>query len=450
MISSPVVQKETSLFANRNYRLLWTGQALSLTGDYFLMATIAIWVIDKLARGESWLPLISGAIAFSAAMPSLLLSPFAGVWVDRWEKRTTMLWTDGVRTALVALFLSLTLVASQSTMLLISCLTILALVACGQQFFLPARIALVADLVPENQHIQAYGSIQQANYLAQIVGPSLAAPLYIALGPMWAILLDVLSFLVSLILLFLLHVPVQGQPKSQPLGFWHEWLHGLRFFVQNRVLVTLLISGMLFSVGGMAYNSFEYLYGTENLHITATLLGLYVGCFGMGVVLGLPLMAALAKRMGEVEILWIGLIGYGLTTLALSRMTTMVPGMMCGLLLGFFNTSVFVAVRPLTMLATPRQFIGRVLAFEKPLITVASLLGGALASTLASTLLSHFHTTVAGMTFGPLDTIFVGAGIVIVGAGVFTRLTLYRAVKQLRATSILKKQQILQENALSS
>jgi hypothetical protein len=112
----------------------------------------------------------------------------------------------------------------------------------------------------------------------------------------------------------------------------------------------------------MVYNSFEYLYGVENLHVPDVLLGLYVACFGIGVVGGLPLIVALAKRTSEVEILWICLIVHGLALLILSRMTSMLPGMFCILVMGVTQASVFVAVRPLTVLVTPRTLIGRVMS----------------------------------------------------------------------------------------
>jgi Na+/melibiose symporter-like transporter len=118
------------------------------------------------------------------------------------------------------------------------------------------------------------------------------------------------------------------------VGFWHEFREGLHFFVRNRVLMTLLLSGMLFMFGGMAYNTLEYLYGSQNLHVANALLGLYVACFGIGAVTGMPLLTPLIRRFSEVEVLWICLVGNGLGMLILSRVTTMIPGMVCGLLLG--------------------------------------------------------------------------------------------------------------------
>src|SRR5262245_52917236 len=102
-----VFQKQTSLFTNRNYLLLWSGQSLSLIGDYFFLATLTIWMIEQLASGESWLPLATGGLVIAAALPALLVSPFAGVFVDRWDRRRTMLVTDLIRFGLVLLFLLL-------------------------------------------------------------------------------------------------------------------------------------------------------------------------------------------------------------------------------------------------------------------------------------------------------------------------------------------------------
>jgi MFS family permease len=442
VLSASEQRKKTSLPRNRDYRFLWIGQTFSLIGDYFFWATTAIWIIDKLARGVSWLPLAAGSVSLAFVMPSLLVSPFVGVWVDRWNKQKIMIWTDGMRAILVALFLLMTLVISDRSLLLIGCFVVILLVASGQQFFLPARVAITHDLVSEEQHMQAYGLLQHSEFLAQIIGPTLAALVYFALGPTLAILLDVLSFLFSLLTLLSLHISVQEKDQSQQMGFWRELREGVQFFVTNKILVSLLTCGMIFMFGGMVYNSFEYLYGVENLHITGAWLGLYVACYGVGVVIGLPVIMALAKRLKEVEVLWICLLMHGLELLVLSRMTSMVPGMICGFLMGITQSSVFVAVRPLTMLVTPRSLIGRVMSFEMPMITLASLLGGALASILASTLLANYHVTLASMTFGPLDTLLAAAGLLVGAGGVYARLTLYPAVREFRAEKAAQKQDI--------
>lgn len=430
VLSSP---KKASLLANRNFVLLLIGQSFSLIGDWFFSATLTIWIIATLAHGQTWLPMAVGSVPLIVALPTLLLGPFAGVFVDRWNRRTTMLKTDALRMGFVTLFLLLTLLISNTTWLLVSCYGILLACACGSQFFDPARIAVVADIATPEQRPQAFGMLQQANNLAQIVGPSLAVPLYLALGPFWAIAFNAFSFLLSFLVLLALRVPAythkgRGQ-NTQP--YWHDFKEGLRFFVGSRVLIVLLVTGMIFMFAGMTYNSFAYLFGVENLHVPESLLGVYVACLGLGVVAGMPLTAFLAKRFGEARILWVFLICHGITSVILSRMTSMAPGMICVLLRGFFSTSIFVTVRPLTLRVTPRDLIGRVMAFEQPLITTASLLGGTLAGILTSTTLAHLHVTLAGIAFGPLDTVFFAIGVLVIGAGLYAMFFLQKALDRL-------------------
>lgn len=425
-------QKHSSLWTNRNFLFLWTGQTFSLLGDFFFAATITIWMIDQLARGASWLPLATAGVGIALALPSLLLAPIAGVFVDRWDRRRVMLWTDLVRMLLVLGYLGMVLLVHASSWLLASSFGILFLCNCGAQFFDPARTAVVTDIVPEEQRPQAFGSSMQLRYLAQIVGPSLAAPLYIALGPIWAFALNAVSYLISFLLVLSMRVPFYApNAEQETLGFWRELREGMRFFVTNRVLVTLLITGMIFMFAGMAYNGFEYLYGVQNLHVPTNWLGLYVGCYGIGVVAGMPFTTTIVKRVAQVELLWIFLVGQGIAMIILSRMTTVIPGMICGLFLGLFSTAIFVTVRPLTARVTPRHLIGRVMAFEGTMIMIASLVGTLIASTLASSALKQFHATVAGISFGQLDTIFLVIGLLTICAGIFARLTLYREVKKL-------------------
>lgn len=108
--SPPAASKRSSLLINRDFALLWFGQSSSIIGDFFFVTTLILWVTGQLARGQSWLTLAVIAVAISSAIPTLLFGPFAGVFVDRWDKRRTMLCMDALRALLVACFLLLVIV----------------------------------------------------------------------------------------------------------------------------------------------------------------------------------------------------------------------------------------------------------------------------------------------------------------------------------------------------
>jgi MFS family permease len=91
-----------ALAGNRNWRLLWIGQAVSLTGDSFFDITVLLWVATVLARGQPWAPAAASGVLIAEAVPVLAVGPVAGVWVDRWNRRRTMLASDACRAAVIA------------------------------------------------------------------------------------------------------------------------------------------------------------------------------------------------------------------------------------------------------------------------------------------------------------------------------------------------------------
>src|SRR5205814_1292198 len=93
----------TVLLINRNYARLWYGQAVSLIGDYVFDTTLVLWVGTVLLRGNRYAPAAVAGVLLAVAAATMLVSPLAGVFVDRWDNRRTMLVADVVRAGLVGL-----------------------------------------------------------------------------------------------------------------------------------------------------------------------------------------------------------------------------------------------------------------------------------------------------------------------------------------------------------
>jgi Transmembrane secretion effector len=79
-----------AVFINRNFALLWWEQAISNVGDYAWDTALVLWVASFLVAGPSWAPLAVSGVVLAAALPQIMVGPFAGVFVDRWDKRQTM------------------------------------------------------------------------------------------------------------------------------------------------------------------------------------------------------------------------------------------------------------------------------------------------------------------------------------------------------------------------
>jgi MFS family permease len=129
---------------NRAWTLLWSGQAVSIVGDYVFDTTIVLWIGTVIAKGEGWAPAAVSGVLMAAALPAIVIGPVAGVFVDRWDRRRIMLSADACRAVLVAALLPLAWpsvsghVSRAASLTLIYAVVIAA--SCFGQFFNPSRL----------------------------------------------------------------------------------------------------------------------------------------------------------------------------------------------------------------------------------------------------------------------------------------------------------------------
>jgi len=105
--------KSPALRQNRNWRLLWIGQSVSATGDMVFYITVLLWIATIIAKDQPWAPVAASGALIATAGPVLVVGPLAGVFVDRWDRRRTMLTADAARFALIASLLALPLLRHQ-------------------------------------------------------------------------------------------------------------------------------------------------------------------------------------------------------------------------------------------------------------------------------------------------------------------------------------------------
>ena len=429
-LSEPTVVGETtgspvSILINRDFALLWSGQAISILGDLIFTTTITIWVGLVLARGQSWGALAVSGILAAGALPPLLLAPLAGVLVDRSNKRQLMIAMDAVRAVVILGLLALPLVGSRHWSPFSQWLVVgggVLLVSCCEQFFRPSMTALVNDLVPQPLQPRAIGLGQVSLSLAAIAGPPLATLVLFSTGLQWALLFNAFSFLIScLSILAIQPVPniEQMRDHTPQHRFIREFGTGVRFFFGNRKLRTLTVALVIALFGAGAFQALDLFFITRNLHAPPTDYGLLEAAQGLGMLLGAVLASIFTARAGLTRVVWSSLVVTGLLALVYARLTSFLPAAMLLFVIGIPLASISVACEPLILSLTPRELIGRVLAIFAPIITLAGMLGVALAGYLDSVVLRSFHFEVLGQYFGPIDSIFSGAGLLAVLGGFF-------------------------------
>ncbi len=419
---------KTGLFINRDFRLLWLGQSISVLGDYVFDTTLTIWIAVIIAHGQSWAPLAVSGVLIAAALPTFVIGPLAGVFADRWNKRLTMLRMDGLRALFIAFLLLIPLFGTRwpaAFQLALIYLVVFAATTCAQ-FFNPSRFTLISTLVADEERTRASSLTQMSTNLATIIGPVLAAPLLISLGVFWALLLNALSFVISFLCIRAVHVPQaeQAQEGTATSTVQQEFAEGLQFYRENRLMQTILLSVLIVVLGTGPINAIFVFFVTQNLHVPASLYGTLDTAIGAGALLGALLTAFVASRLGSVRIFWLGLLLVGGLLILLARLTSFPLALAVTFLIGIPLASLNTVVGPLIMHITPQHLLGRVIAVLTPAQSLFNMLSVMLAGALASTLLSHFHATVLGVVFGTYDTIFTGGGILIVLGGVYALINL--------------------------
>lgn len=424
------------MLINRNFANLWYGLAVSTVGDYVFDTTLVLWVATVVAKGAPWAPVAVSGVLLSVSAAVLLVGPIAGVFVDRWDRKKTMLRSELIRAVLVAALFVLTLVPTRDLpvwLWLTSIYVVVFALNVAGQFFGPARFATIGDVVSgDADRARAAGITQATTSVAAIVGPPLAAPLLFATGVQWAMVVNALSYVASYFAIRA--VRVTDSPIAEPLAagvratiraIRQEFTAGLRFFVHNRFLVVLLTIAVIAQFGTGAMNTLDVFFVTRNLHASAGQYGFMSTAFGVGAVIGALLAGVLVARLGARRLTWLCAIIAGVLVVVYSRQSHLLPGIAAFFLLAVPVAMLNTAMAPL-LLKTPQAYLGRVIAVFNPISELASMLSVVAAGWLASTALRGFDGHVGDLRFGPIDTIFAVSGVLIVLAGIYAGVALPR------------------------
>ena len=224
---------------NRNmltfYALILT-QTFSLIGSRISGLAIGIWVFGDTGSAT---PL--ALVAFFTVLPMVLASTISGVMADRWDRRYVMVLADAGQ-AVGTLLLLISFVSGQFE--LWHLYTIAAIQAIFGVFQGPAFTASVTMLIPDEQRDRANAIQQLTGPMAGIISPTIAALIYAAAGVAGAILVDLFTFVVAMIVIFMIRIPRPTQTaegKAMQGTVWKEALGGLRYLFQRRVLFFVMI-----------------------------------------------------------------------------------------------------------------------------------------------------------------------------------------------------------------
>lgn len=365
----------------KNYRLFVGGQSLSLVGTWLQMVAMT-WLVYRLTDSAFML----GLIGFAGQIPMLVVTPFAGVFADRWDRHKTLLFTQ-ILALCQALLIS---VLVFTNVIQVWHLFVLSLfLGIINAFDMPVRQAFVTQMI--DNHKEDIGNAVALNSsmvnAARLVGPSLAGILIATVGEGWCFLINALSFIA--VVVSLLRMKITTAPKMKNgTRVLQELKEGFSYtfgFPPIRFLILMLAGVGLMST---SITLLAPVFAKEFLHGDARTFGFLMGAFGSGALLGAIYLLNKKSVLGLGKLIGYAILVFGSSLLLfglsrvfwLSMIIMFVSG--SGMMLHLASTN--------TLLQTisDENKRGRVMSFYamafRGLSPFGSLIAGSLGSTLGA------------------------------------------------------------------
>ena len=317
---------------HRNFKLFFFGQSISLMGTWMTRLATS-WLVYRMTHSA----LLLGIVSFAGQIVSFLLGPFAGVWVERLNRRQLLVWTQALAAVQSLALAALTLAHVITLWEIIALTTLQGLI---NAFDMPGRQSFLIQMVEDRNDLSNAIAINSsmANG-ARLIGPAIAGLVIAAAGEGWCFLLDGVSYfaVIASLLLIRIHLAEDHKDLHRPATMLEQMLEGWNYVRTFHPIRTILTLFALLSLMGWPYSVLLPIFAGQVLHGGAHTLGWLMGASGIGALVsgisltlrksvrGLTRMLQIASAMlgtalilfGLSHTLWLSLVlmvfvGFGL------------------------------------------------------------------------------------------------------------------------------------------
>ena len=352
-------------------RRLWYAQVVSVFGDFLaLFAVISIITFRLHATAQQ----VTG-VQIAYMLPIAILGILAGVFVDRWPLKPTMVSSDSIRAALCLLLLA----AHQ----IWHFYAILAAISVVSSFFGPAQGVAIRSAVPLHGLRSANALMQQVMFGMRIIGPAIAAFMVAYLGPASCYIFDAVSFLASACLIASVALvrtapkpAAPGEENTSAIGkIWLDMKQGISFIVHHAALffVILAMAAGMFVIG--CFGPLIAIYVRDSLHASTKMFGIVSPMIGLGMLLGINGLNTFGKKLGNTLLVYSGLCGMAIGLVILTALPYVWSALIGNFVIGIAVAAIIVPAQTLFQQATPPELMGRVGSTFMSIIFAAQIAG---------------------------------------------------------------------------
>src|SRR6202789_2597046 len=355
-------------------RRLWYAQIISVFGDCLaLFAVISILTFKLHANAQQ----VTG-VQIAYLLPIAVLGIMAGVFVDRWPLKPTMVSSDSIRAGLVLLLIF----ARQPWHFY----AILAAISVVSSFFGPAQGVAIRSAVPLHGLRSANALMQQVMFGMRIIGPAIAAFMVAYLGAASCYVLDSVSFVGSacLIISVAFLKPEKAAPNpaihatedASALGrIWLDMKQGISFIVHHAALlfVILAMAAGMFVIG--CFGPLIAIYVRDSLHASTKMFGIVSPMIGLGMLLGINGLNTFGKKLSNTLLVYFGLCGIAAGLVILTLLPYIWSTLVGNFIIGSAVAAIIVPAQTLFQQATPPELMGRVGSTFMSIVFAAQIAG---------------------------------------------------------------------------
>ncbi len=393
---------------HRNFRLFFLGQGISLMGTWMTRLAMS-WLTYRLTGSA----LLLGLVGFSGQIGTALLSPFAGVWVDRWDKRRLLVWTQILSAAQSLALAGLTLTGRITIHEVILLAAVQGLV---DAFDMPARQSFMIQMVGRSKEDLGNGIALNSSMVnaARLVGPAAAGFLIAKAGEGYCFFLDGISYFAVIGSLLMMRLdaiaPRSGLKESVAKQMADGWIYVSRFMPIRTILLLFAACSLL----GLPFMTLLPIFATKVLHGGAHTLGLLTAANGLGALASAIALAlrksvrGLTRTIGTAAAMFgVGLVVFGWSEVLWLSLVAM-------LLNGFGMMQVMAASNTVLQTIIPEERRGRVMGWF-----VLAFAGMMPFGSLAAGWLAH-------RVGAPRGVLLAGCGVLLAAAWYVSRLPTLR------------------------
>lgn len=298
---------------HRNYRLFFSGQIVSLTGSWITRIATS-WLVYRLTGS----PLLLGLVGFAGQIPTLVMAPFTGVLVDRWNRHRILVITQ---TLSMLQSLALAVLALAHVITVTEILALQLAQGMINAFDTPARQAFVVQMVDDRNDLPNAIALNSTMVNAsRIVGPAIGGVLIAAFGEGWCFLVDAVSYFAVIVSLMAMRVSRERPPRANT-HLLEELRDGFRYVSGSAPMRGVLLLLALVSTMGMPYMVLMPAVAAKILHGGPHTLGFLMTAAGVGALCGALYLASRTSVIGLGSAIAVAAstFGAGIVAFSLSR-----------------------------------------------------------------------------------------------------------------------------------